>query len=154
MVLCLNRIQTVVAECLNPEARHSPVRENPQPIGLSAWLNIKPSTLNLWAQGKIPRRKIHGLIRFERDKVTEWLESFEGKSPASMPRECQISHRDLDRVIEAATRDAHTPPPRGDHRQRAKNERRKTVGLVKRGNVWWMNLIFLGRRIGRWQTRS
>jgi excisionase family DNA binding protein len=37
---------------------------------LSAWLNMKPSTLYLWAaQGKIPCRKIHGLIRFEREQV-------------------------------------------------------------------------------------
>ena len=36
---------------------------------LSAWLNIKPSTLYLWAaQGKIPCQKIHGLIRFDRKK--------------------------------------------------------------------------------------
>ena len=36
---------------------------------LSAWLNIKPSTLYLWtAQGKIPCQKIHGLIRFDQDK--------------------------------------------------------------------------------------
>ena len=35
---------------------------------LSARLNIKPSTLYLWAtQGKIPCRKIHGLIRFDPD---------------------------------------------------------------------------------------
>ena len=37
---------------------------------LSARLNIKPSTLYLWAaQGKIPCRKIHGLIRFEPDAM-------------------------------------------------------------------------------------
>ena len=35
-----------------------------------AWLNIKPSTLYLWAaQGKIPCQKIHGLIRFDRGQA-------------------------------------------------------------------------------------
>ena len=55
---------------------------------LSAWLNIKQSTLYLWAaQGKIPCQKIHGLIRFDRDKVTEWLESFQGENARnSAPR--------------------------------------------------------------------
>ena len=79
---------------------------------VSAWLNIKPSTLYLWAaQGRIPSQRIHGLVRFEREKVTEWLESFERKSPESVPRASRVSHHDLDRIIEAAKRDAYTPPP-------------------------------------------
>lgn len=91
---------------------------------VSAWLNIKPSTLYLWAaQGRIPSQRIHGLVRFEREKVTEWLESFERKSPESVPRASRVSHHDLDRIIEAAKRDAYTPP-RGNHRQRAQREGR------------------------------
>ena len=44
---------------------------------LSAWLNIKPSTLYLWvSQNKIPCRRIHGLIRFEPDAIQAWLNSF------------------------------------------------------------------------------
>ena len=79
---------------------------------LSHWLNIKPSTLYLWAaQGRIPSQKIHGLVRFERVKVMEWLESFERNSPQSMPQQSRVGHRDLDRIIEAAKRDAYTPPP-------------------------------------------
>jgi len=79
---------------------------------LSRWLNIKPSTLYLWAaQGRIPSQKIHGLVRFERVKVTEWLESFERHLPQSIPRASRVSHHDLDRIIEAAKRDAYTPPP-------------------------------------------
>ena len=47
---------------------------------LSARLNIKPSTLYLWAkQGKIPYRKIHGLIRFDWDEIQPWLDSFATK---------------------------------------------------------------------------
>ena len=79
---------------------------------VSAWLNIKPSTLYLWAaQGRIPSQRIHGLVRFER------------KSPESVPRASRVSHHDLDRIIEAAKRDAYTPP-RGNHRQRAQREGR------------------------------
>jgi excisionase family DNA binding protein len=79
---------------------------------LSHWLNIKPSTLYLWAaQGRIPSQKIHGLVRFERGTVTEWLESFARNLPESMARASRVSHRDLDRIIEAAKRDAYTPPP-------------------------------------------
>jgi len=91
---------------------------------LSHWLNIKPSTLYLWAaQGRIPSQRIHGLVRFERGTVTEWLESFARKLPESMARASRVSHRDLDRIIKAAKRDAYTPP-RGNHRQRAQREGR------------------------------
>lgn len=75
---------------------------------LSAWLNIKPSTLYLWAaKGKIPCRKIHGLIRFEPEAITAWLGSFLPHS-TSVPIFIQTSHCDLDRLIAAAKRDAYT----------------------------------------------
>ena len=77
---------------------------------LSTWLNIKPSTLYLWAaQGKIPCRKIHGLIWFDPDAITAWLHSFEpSKTPAApfLPRH---TTRDLDQLIEAAKRQVYTP---------------------------------------------
>ncbi len=76
---------------------------------LSTWLSIKPSTLYLWAaQGKIPCQKIHGLIRFDRDKVTEWLESFDRKPPEPVPSRSRGNCSDLDQIIEAAKRDAYT----------------------------------------------
>jgi excisionase family DNA binding protein len=44
---------------------------------LSAWLNIKESTLYLWAsQNKIPCRRIHGLVRFEPEAIQAWLNGF------------------------------------------------------------------------------
>lgn len=77
---------------------------------VSAWLNIKPSTLYLWAaQGKIPCQKIHGLIRFDRDRVTEWLESFDRKPPRIMTSHSRGNHSALDQLIEAAKRDVYTP---------------------------------------------
>jgi len=76
---------------------------------LSVWLNMKPSTLYLWAaQGKIPCRKIHGLIRFEREQVLVWLQSFERKAPGYMPSVPRTQHNDVDELIEAAKRDAYT----------------------------------------------
>lgn len=76
---------------------------------LSAWLNIKPSTLYLWAvQGKIPCQKIHGLIRFDREKVMRWLDSFEKKPPGVLPCISRAIDTDVDQLIEAAKRDAYT----------------------------------------------
>jgi excisionase family DNA binding protein len=41
---------------------------------LSAWLNIKESTLYLWvSKNKIPCRRIHGLVRFEPEAIQAWL---------------------------------------------------------------------------------
>ncbi len=44
---------------------------------VSEFLHIKTSTLYAWvSQGKIPHVKIHGLIRFQPDKIQQWLASF------------------------------------------------------------------------------
>ena len=77
---------------------------------LSAMLNIKPSTLYLWvAQGKIPCRKIHGLIRFDPDAITAWLHAFESNQARAIPPLPRQPHRDLDQLIEAAKREVYTP---------------------------------------------
>ncbi|MCC2641294.1 MAG: putative DNA-binding protein Excisionase family (modular protein) [Nitrospira sp.] len=77
---------------------------------LSAWLNIKPSTLYLWvSQNKIPCRRIHGLLRFEPDAIQAWLNSFgvnPGKPPALPTRHDSPG---LDQLIEAAKREVYTP---------------------------------------------
>ena len=70
---------------------------------LSAWLNIKDSTLYLWvSKNKIPCRRIHGLVRFEPEAIQAWLKSFE-TSPGK-PFSLQTRHdtRDLDHLIEAS----------------------------------------------------
>ena len=79
---------------------------------LSAQLNIKPSTLYLWAaQGKIPCRKIHGLIRFDQEEIHIWLASFTAAHgtivPSSSPPRPQ---GDVERLIAAAKQDVYTPP--------------------------------------------
>ena len=44
---------------------------------LAQELQIKPATLYSWAaQQKIPFIKIHGVIRFERERINEWLKTF------------------------------------------------------------------------------
>lgn len=44
---------------------------------LAQQLQIKPATLYAWAsQQKIPCLKIHGVIRFERESINEWLKTF------------------------------------------------------------------------------
>ena len=79
---------------------------------LSVQLNIKPSTLYLWAaQGKIPCRKIHGLIRFDQDEIHHWLASFASAhgtafSLSSPPQ----PQSDVERLIAAAKRDVYTSP--------------------------------------------
>lgn len=77
---------------------------------LSTWLNIKPSTLYLWAaQGKIPCQKIHGLIRFDPEAITVWLQAFEPSKTPAVPPLTRQTPRDLDQLIEAAKRQVYTP---------------------------------------------
>ena len=76
---------------------------------LSAWLNIKDSTLYLWvSKNKIPCRRIHGLVRFEPEAIQAWLKSFE-TSPGK-PFSLQTRHdtRDLDHLIEASKGEIYT----------------------------------------------
>ena len=76
---------------------------------LSAWLNIKPSTLYLWvSQNKIPCRRIHGLVRFEPEAIQAWLKSFETSLDKPLPLPTHDETSDLDRLIEAAKRAVYT----------------------------------------------
>ena len=78
---------------------------------LSQRLQIKPSTLYAWAShGKIPCRKIYGLIRFDPTEIDRWLASF--SLPQSAPtkiRTRRVDHTDLDQLIARATRAVYTP---------------------------------------------
>lgn len=79
---------------------------------LSIQLQIKTSTLYAWAaQGKIPSRKIHGLLRFDREEIQQWLASF-GKTPIHSPSSLLApasGNLDIDRLIARAKRDVYTP---------------------------------------------
>ncbi len=75
---------------------------------LSAWLNIKSSTLYLWvSQNKIPCCRIHGLIRFEPKAIQEWLNTFSAPRN-SPPRLNRHNARDVDHLIAAAKRAVYT----------------------------------------------
>ena len=60
-----------------PNSTQSPDRPSLWTItDLAQRLQIKPSTLYAWAkQGKIPCRKIHRLVRFQPEEITQWIES-------------------------------------------------------------------------------
>jgi len=94
---------------------------------VSAWLNIKESTLYLWvSQGKIPCRRIHGLIRFEHDAIQAWLNGF-GTSPVkSFSLPVHDDTRDLNQLIEAAKSEVYTP---------RHGETRPKSGLIGKGEA-------------------
>ena len=79
---------------------------------LSKQLQIKTSTLYAWAaQGKIPSRKIHGLLRFDAKEIQQWLASFD-KAPIPAPSSLFASASgklDVDRLIARTKRDVYTP---------------------------------------------
>jgi len=86
---------------------------------LASHLHIKPSTLYAWAgQGRIPCLKIHGLLRFRREEIDRWIESFRAQVPPptrkSYPRGPRMA---LDELIVRAKGQAYNPRPRGNQTQ-------------------------------------
>jgi excisionase family DNA binding protein len=77
---------------------------------LSQRLQITPSTLYAWAShGKIPCRKIHGLVRFEPTEIERWLASFSpSKSVPPQIRTFRANHTDLEKLIASAKREVYT----------------------------------------------
>ncbi len=77
---------------------------------VSDWLNIKPGTLYSWAaKGKIPCRRIYGLVRFEREAIQTWLDTCNNIPQKPLPFPIRHDSRDIDHVIEAAKREVYTP---------------------------------------------
>ena len=77
---------------------------------LAQRLQIKPSTLYAWAnQGKIPCRKIHGLVRFDPTDIDRWLASF-SPSQSVLPqiRTYKADQTDLEHLIASAKRAVYT----------------------------------------------
>ena len=78
---------------------------------LSVQLHIKASTLYVWAaQGKIPCRKIHGLVRFDPTEIDRWLASF-AITPFAPTKTClrRTDRSGLDQLIARAKREVYTP---------------------------------------------
>ena len=77
---------------------------------LSAWLNIKESTLYLWvSKNKIPCRRIHGLVRFEPEAIQAWLNGFTPPSPEKPPGAPRQNAEDVDHLIVESKRAIYTP---------------------------------------------
>jgi excisionase family DNA binding protein len=77
---------------------------------LSQRLQITPSTLYAWAShGKIPCRKIHGLVRFDPTEIDRWLASFcpQPSAPTKI-RSRKTDHTDLEQLIASAKRAVYT----------------------------------------------
>jgi len=82
-------------------------------------LRIKPSTLYAWvAQRKIPCRKIHGLVRFDRDDIDRWVASFLNPAPyPALPVGYMKAGVEVDQLIARTKREVYTR--RGETRPRS-----------------------------------
>jgi len=83
---------------------------------LANQLHIRPSTLYAWAaQGRIPCVKLHGLVRFERDEIERWVESFRIQgSPIALKAAPRGPRTALDDLIARAKGQAYNSRPRGN----------------------------------------
>lgn len=86
---------------------------------VSKLLQIKPSTLYAWAaQRRIPCFKLHGLVRFRREEIDQWLESCHAPSEVKAVQQIQRRAVDLSKVIARAKRAAYNSP-HGETRPRS-----------------------------------
>jgi excisionase family DNA binding protein len=79
---------------------------------LSDYLKIKPSTLYSWAnQGKIPRYKVNGLLRFKKEEIDFWIASLrDQKPPVSLPSFKRRNFRDADLLVASAKKEVYNIP--------------------------------------------
>lgn len=78
---------------------------------LARRLQIRPSTLYAWAaQGKIPCRRIHGVVRFEPSEIDRWMASFASRPSSPIPTLGQQQLVGVDELIARAKRDVYTSP--------------------------------------------
>jgi excisionase family DNA binding protein len=99
---------------------------------LSVYLHVKPSTLYAWAgQGKIPHLKIHGLVRFRRDDIDRWIESFRIHGKAiphkTVPRGPRTA---LNELVARAKGEAYNPAPRGNQTRSSPIGKEETDGAI------------------------
>jgi excisionase family DNA binding protein len=99
---------------------------------LAEALSIKPSTLYAWAaQGRIPCLKIHGLVRFRRDDIERWIESFRiRKSPVALKSGPSGPRMALDELIARAKGQAYNSRPRGNQPKSSPIGKEETDGAV------------------------
>ena len=84
---------------------------------LAQLLHIKAATLYAWAaQGRIPCLKIHGLVRFRKDEIDQWLESYARPGTPETDALPLTRNRgdDVDTLIARAKAEVYTPRRRGN----------------------------------------
>jgi excisionase family DNA binding protein len=76
---------------------------------LSVYLKVKPSTLYSWAaKGEIPHYKVHGLVRFNKEDIDSWIQSFKHeKTPIPDAFFNKKSGRGIDLLIASAKKEAY-----------------------------------------------
>ena len=84
---------------------------------LAQLLHIKAATLYAWAaRGQIPCLKIHGLVRFRKDEIDQWLES--STRPGTLETGALFLTMDrgddVDTLIARAKVEVYTPRRRGN----------------------------------------
>jgi excisionase family DNA binding protein len=83
---------------------------------LATRLQINPSTLYAWAaQGRVPCLKIHGLVRFRREEIDRWIESFRTHEPSPTVKFYPKGTKaPVDTLIARAKGQVYNPGPRGN----------------------------------------
>ena len=77
---------------------------------VSEWLQVKPSTIYLWAeQGSIPHVKLGRLIRFDPDEIEAWLHAHRREPTREpIPRRRRHGTDHVDVLIAEAKRAVYT----------------------------------------------
>ena len=97
---------------------------------LSEYLQIKVSTLYAWtSQKKIPCIKIHGVIRFRKEEIDEWLDSFHRKKSEAAPMKFKGRKSDIDSLIARAKREVYNGSC-GETRPESAQRKEKQNGAV------------------------
>ena len=70
---------------------------------LSDFLKVKPSTVYSWVHnGTIPFIKLNGLLRFDMNEITEWVENSKPKPPKPPASFKQTANLDIDSIVKRA----------------------------------------------------
>lgn len=95
---------------------------------VSSYLQVKPSTVYAWAkQGKIPCKRLNGVVRFVLEEVQSWVQRCSIVQPPPVPLTLSSGRLlDVDAIVEAAKREVYTP---------RHGETRPKSGLIGKGDA-------------------
>ncbi|OGQ50783.1 MAG: hypothetical protein A3J24_01545 [Deltaproteobacteria bacterium RIFCSPLOWO2_02_FULL_53_8] len=83
---------------------------------LSGFLKVKPSTIYSWVHnGTIPFIKLNGLLRFDMDEITKWVEGSKpmpSLPPASFKKAANLDINAIVKRAVASTRGRSYDPPK------------------------------------------